>query len=150
LTNASSAVSEGDTRLSLSKASLSPLVLAAAFALVGCGDGSSLPKVSGSVSVDGQLVEKGSISFIPAAGQGPTTGTEILAGKYTSQAPLGEAKVEIRVPKVVGKKKLYDTADSPVQDVMEELLPARYNEKSELRFESKAGRNEKNWELTTR
>jgi len=136
--------------LRFSKVCLSPLVLAAALALAGCGDGSQLPKVSGSVSVDGTPVAKGSISFIPTAGQGPTTGAEILAGKYASQAPLGEAKVEIRVPKVVGKKKLYDTADSPVQDVMEELLPAKYNEKTELRFESKAGRNEKNWELTTR
>lgn len=116
---------------------------------MGCGDGSSLPKVSGSVSVDGQPVDKGSISFIPVVGQGPTTGAEILAGKYTSLAPLGESKVEIRVPRVVGKKKLYDTADSPVQDVMEELLPAKYNEKTDLRFESKLGRNEKNWDLTT-
>jgi hypothetical protein len=35
------------------------------------------------------------------------------SGKFSSEVPIGESKVEIRVPKVVGKKKLYDTPDSP-------------------------------------
>ena len=81
---------------------------------------------------------------------GPTAGTELKEGKFSSQAAIGECKVEIRVPKVVGKKKLYDTPDSPVQDLMEEVLPAKYNEASELRIEIKKGTNEKNWDLKTK
>lgn len=114
---------------------------------VGCGEQSNMARVSGTVSVDGKPVEKGSISFISMDGMSPTAGTTITDGKYSSEAPLGEAKVEIRVPKVVGKKKLYDTPDSPVQEVLAELLPRKYNEDTELRFTAERGKNEKNWEL---
>jgi hypothetical protein len=127
-----------------------PAALAVLLASLGCSSGNDLPEVTGAVSIDGQPVEKGSISFIPADGQGPTTGAEIVAGKYTSQAPLGVSKVEIRVPKVVGKRRLYDTPDSPVQDLMEEVLPEKYNEKTELRFDAQPGKNEKNWDLQTK
>ncbi len=99
---------------------------------------------------EGKPTDKGSISFIPVNGQGPTEGAEIIGGKYKSKASLGECKVEIRVPKIVGKKKLYDTPDSPsVQDVMEEALPAKYNTTKVPSFGSivKKGKNEKNWEL---
>jgi hypothetical protein len=120
------------------------------FVATGCGDGAKLGDVTGTVTIDGAPVEKGSISFFPVDGQGPATGGEIMAGKYESQAPLGNCKVEIRVPKVVGQKKLYDTADSPVQNILEEVLPPKYNETTELRLEVNAGKNDKNWELTTK
>lgn len=115
---------------------------------VGCSEPSNMGKVSGTVSVDGQPVENGSISFISVDGMSPTAGGTIVDGKYTSEAPLSEARVEIRVPKIVGKKKLYDTPDSPVQDIMTELLPRKYNEETELRFTAERGNNEKNWELS--
>lgn len=118
------------------------------FSVAGCGETSNLAQVTGSVSIDGRPVETGSISFIPADGQGPTTGAVIVAGKYTSEAPLGVSKVEIRVPKVVGKKRLYETPDSPVQDLMAEVLPEKYNEKTELRIDAQPGQNEKDWDLT--
>lgn len=95
---------------------VSSWLLASVCALsVGCGEPSNMAQVSGTVSIDGKPVEKGSISFISVDGMSPTAGGIIEAGEYTSQAPLSEAKVEIRVPKVVGKQKLYDTPDSPVQ-----------------------------------
>ncbi len=116
----------------------------------GCGPESNVATISGSISIDGKPTDSGSISFIPVNGEGPTAGSEIKQGKYTSQAAIGECKVEIRVSKVVGKKKLYDTPDSPVQDLMEEILPAKFNEATELRVEVKRGTNEKNWELKTK
>ncbi len=123
------------------------LVVPIALFCAGCGPEPNTGEVTGTVSVEGKPTDKGSISFIPVNGQGPTEGAEIIGGKYKSKASLGECKVEIRVPKIVGKKKLYDTPDSPVQDVMEEALPAKYNESSELRIDVKKGKNEKNWEL---
>ena len=101
--------------------------------IVGCGPESNMTRVSGTVTVDGEVPAQGSIAFIPLDGAAPTTGAVIDQGKYTSEAPLGESKVEIRVAKVVGKKKLYDTPDSPVQEIMQEVLPAKYNESTELR-----------------
>jgi hypothetical protein len=118
--------------------------------ITGCGPESNVGLISGTVSIDGKLPDKGSISFIPVSGKGPTAGTEIKDGKFTSQAAIGECKVEVRVSKVVGKKKLYDTPDSPVQDMMEEILPAKFNEATELRIEIKKGTNTKDWDLKTK
>ena len=47
--------------------------------------------------------------------------------------------------KVVGKKKMYNTPDSPEMPVTAELLPAKYNDKSDRTFDVKRGSNEKNW-----
>ena len=58
--------------------------------------------------------------------------------------------MEVRIPKVVGKKKLYDTPDSPEQEIMEEVLPAKYNEVTELRVDIKKGINTKDFELKTK
>ena len=104
-------------------------------------------EVSGTIIVNGQPAEKGSISFILADGKAQTGG-EIKEGKYSVKVPPGMAKVQIRVPKVTGKKKLYNTPDSPSQDMMEEILPEKYNNKTELLFDVRPGKNEKNWELT--
>ena len=116
----------------------------------GCGPESKMATVTGSVTIDGKPAESGSISFVPVDGMSSTSGASIVDGKFTSEAPIGESKVEIRVPKVVGKKKLYDTPDSPVQNVMEEVLPAKYNESTELRLTAQKGKNEKNFELSTK
>jgi hypothetical protein len=47
----------------------------------------------------------------------------------------------------VGKKKVYDGPDSAVKDVLREGLPARYNEKTELKVDVKPGVNVHNFEL---
>jgi hypothetical protein len=125
------------------------LLLGCLLVLIGCTDNSGLADVSGAVTIDGAPAEEGSISFFPVDGQGQTTGAQITQGRYQSKAPLGESRVEIRVPKAVGQKKLYDTPDSPVQDVFEEVLPEKYNSNSELRLNAQSGRNEKDWNLTT-
>ncbi len=123
---------------------------AALTVLLGCGAGDNMGDVTGTVTVDGAPAEKGSVTFIPADGKGQTAGCEIANGSYSARAPLGTVKVQIRVPKVTGKKKLYNTAESPVQDVLTEVLPAKYNDQTELTLDVKAGKNEKNWELSTK
>ena len=115
----------------------------------GCESEGHKAFVSGEVRVDGVPAEKGAISFIPEDGQSPTTGTEIIAGKYESPCPIGKSKVEIRVPRKIGSRKLYDTPDSPIQDTFEEVLPKKFNELTELRFTAQVGKNEKNWDLST-
>lgn len=117
---------------------------------VGCGPESKMINVSGTVTVDGESAKTGSISFIPVDGMTATTGGVITDGKYSCEAPLGESKVEIRVPKVVGKKKLYDTPDSPEQEILAEVLPEKYNEKTELRFTGVKGKNEHAFDLKTK
>jgi hypothetical protein len=118
--------------------------------LSGCSDNGT-GEVSGTITVDGVPVEKGAISFFPVNQKSPSAGGSIAGGKYVaSNVPVGVAMVQIRVPKVVGKKKLYDTPDSPYRDLLDESLPNKYNDKTELRFDVKPGKNEKNWELSTK
>jgi hypothetical protein len=120
------------------------------WAAAGCSTGPPVAELSGTVSVDGQPPARGAITFIPIDGKGQTAGCEIKDGKYAAKLGVGTFKVEIRVPKVVGRKKLYDTPDSPIQDLLEEVLPARYNSASELKIEVNAGKNEKDWDLKSK
>lgn len=106
--------------------------------------------VSGTVTVDGELPETGYIGFTSTDGKTGPAGAKITNGNYTAELPLGEAKVAIRIPKVVGQQKLYDTPDSPIQDVTEEALPRRYNDETELVYTVVAGESTKDFELSTK
>ena len=116
-------------------------------ALAGCGDNSGLVEVKGKITLDGTPVEKGAITFIPVDGKTRTAGSEIKEGKYLARVAPGTMKVSISAPKVIGKKPLYDVPNSRERDVTEEVLPARYNEETELRLEVKPGGVEKTWDL---
>lgn len=129
---------------------LAACLIVAPFA-VGCGpSGPPMGEVSGTVTIDGQPAQTGSVAFFPTDGVSSTAGGPITEGKYTAKVPLGEAKVEIRVPREVGQKKLYNTPDSPVASVFAETLPPKYNDQSELLYTVEKGRQEKNFELTTK
>jgi hypothetical protein len=120
------------------------------FFFIGCGPESKMATIKGTVTVDGKPPATGSISFAAVDGLTPNTGATITDGKFSSEIPIGESKVEIRVPKVVGRKKLYDTPDSPMQDIMEEVLPPKFNEQTELRFTAKKGENQNDWDLRSK
>jgi hypothetical protein len=123
--------------------------LFALVAVAGCAEPTT-GVVTGTVTVDGSPAKEGSIAFFPVNRKSSTAGAAIIDGKYTATVPLGQAKVEIRVPKVVGQKKLYDTPDSPIKPLMDESLPAKYNDASELTLDVKPGENEQDYDLTTK
>jgi hypothetical protein len=122
----------------------------AVLTLVGCGDdGPATGEVTGTVKVNGQVPAAGSsINFIPADGKSPTAGALIEDGKYAVRVAVGTAKVEIRVPRPVAKPGRKSEGPGPGGDVIEESLPPRYNDETELTFEVKKGKNEKDWDLT--
>jgi hypothetical protein len=125
--------------------------LLAILLMSGCGD-SGMARVTGTVTVDGVPLEKGSISFFPVESNARTTGGEIKAGQYVVQVPVGQMKVCINAAKVVGKKKFYDTPDSRERTLFAEMLPAEYSsvEDTKLRLEVTPGHIEKSFELTTK
>ena len=127
----------------------STILVAALLLAGGCFAPRTTGDVTGTVSIDGVPAADGSIAFFPVDGKSPTSGTTIKDGKYEAEVPLGTVKVQIRVSKVVGQKKLYDTPDSPVQPLMKEILPAKYNDETELTLDVKPGDNEMNFELST-
>ena len=116
--------------------------------VVGC-DGDNSVTVKGAVQFNGVPVAKGSISFVPVDGKTRTAGGAIKDGKYDTRVPVGLMKVFINAPKVVDKKKLYDTPDSPTRPIYVETLPEKYShhDKTELRLEVKPGANVMDWDL---
>lgn len=113
---------------------LSPMVWAAGLGLIvaGCGADANVGQIRGNVSLDGQPLASGLIRFVPVDGQSPTADAPIADGAYSATVPPGDKRVEITSAKVVGKRKAYDTPDSPTIDIITELLPARYNTRTEL------------------
>ena len=116
--------------------------------LSGCGPASAT--VSGTVTVDGKPVERGSITY-SAADEIPGTATsEITGGAYQIKTVVGKKHVMISALKVIGKRKESDAPDSPIVELTEEILPARFNTETQLTFEVKAGANPKDWNLNTK
>jgi hypothetical protein len=127
-------------------------LLAALSLTAGCGDGPPMGEVSGTVKVDGQIPATGSsITFFPADGQSPSAGTLIGEdGRYRVQVPVGTARVEIRVPRPKAKRVAKAQGPGAEGGWIEESLPAKYNDQSELAFEVKGGTNKKDWEVSAK
>lgn len=116
----------------------------------GCTSESGLGTVAGSVTLDGQPLKSGIIRFVPTNGQSATADATVADGKFAAQVPPGEKRIEITAPNVVGEKRMYDTPDSPSVEIVEELLPARYNVESELTLTVAAGDQEPTFELKSK
>lgn len=111
--------------------------------IMGCGE--APPKriaISGTVKLDGQPVERGSINFIPEAGSpNLPAGGEIKAGEYNLTADAGPSagkyRVEIRWSKPTGKKvEMGSPAPKGTMiDEVKEAIPAKYNTQSTLERE---------------
>jgi hypothetical protein len=108
----------------------------------GCSADAKHGAVTGTVSFDGQPLKSGNIRFDPADGRTATADAMITDGKFNATVPPGEKRVSITAPKVLGKKKVYETPDSPTVDLTEEMLPKRYNAQSELKATVKLGNQE--------
>jgi hypothetical protein len=115
----------------------------------GCSTEAVKGTVEGTVTLNSQPLEHGLIRFVPIDGKLQPADATITAGKYTATIPVGDVRVEITSPKVVGQTKMYPTPDSPTVDKIEELLPPKYNVQSELKMSVPKGKTEKPFELTT-
>jgi hypothetical protein len=124
-------------------------VLATAL-ITGCSSESPKGIVKGEVSLDGQPLATGLIHFVPADGKSQTADGTITGGKFSASVPLGDMRVEITAPRVVGKMKMYNTPDSPEVDRVEEAIPPQYNVESKLTVTVVKGEVEKKFDLKSR
>ena len=127
---------------------LGALLLTAAFA--GCSSEKNGGAIKGTVTLDGQPLATGRILFVAVDQGSPSAEAAITAGAFEALVPPGEKRVEIRAPKVTGKKKMYDTPDSPTVDTVVELLPAKYNVNSELTMSVDGTAQEQNFDLKSK
>ena len=115
--------------------------------IAGCG-GTPEGDVSGTVIYDGKPIEQGSISFIPADGNGPSAGGGIKDGKYSaSKVSVGMAKIKITGAKIATKQKMYDDPKADWVMTSTEMLPAKYNDKTELLYDVQPGVQQKDFNL---
>lgn len=100
-------------------------------ALAGCGGQGGVEgyAVSGKVTIDGEPIPQGSVTFIAADGATPTGGGTITDGVYTAPSvPPGEKIVLVLGTKVVGQEpSLAGVPDSAPRDVVETVTPPAYN-----------------------
>ena len=96
------------------------------------------------MTLDGKPIE-GNIQFFPVDGKGQSAGGAFRDGHYEIQSSPGVMRVAINSPKVVGKRKAYDTPESPTIDIVEETLPLRYSDlkASELKTTVELGKKNK-------
>jgi hypothetical protein len=129
-------------------------LLAALF--VGCGGDKGMGHVSGKVTVDGQVPAVGSsITFFPVDGK-QSAGDTLTDGNYSVDVPIGESRVEIRIPRPVVSPTPAVPKQGPGSEgpggggYITESLPAKYNDQSELKLNVVAGKNEKDWEVSAK
>jgi len=126
------------------------LCLSWQLSLPGCARGPATGTVNGEVSLDGQPLTKGHVEFSPVDGQGQTGGALIEEGGFSAEIPVAKMKVAIHSPKVVGKRKAYDTPESPWEDEVAEAIPARYNLHSDLTLDVQPGTQAVRYELKSK
>jgi len=127
------------------------LTLLLSAAVLGCDSGPPMGDIEGVVTVDGTPAAAGAVTFTPADGKLAPAGGEIKDGKYAVRVAVGPCKVELRVPKKIGEKKLYgNDANSPTAPVFEESLPAKYNDKTDQTHDVKPGKATKDWDTKSR
>jgi hypothetical protein len=118
------------------------LLLFALLFLPGCGPRDNKVEIAGKVAYDNQPVQKGTIRFEPADGQGPAEELPIINGEYQKMRVTPGKKIV----RIVGFKKVGEYRptgpESPLMDQLEPYIPARYNEQSTLEREIKPGKQE--------
>lgn len=130
--------------------------------VVGCGPkGPELGSVTGKVTLDGNPVTNGLVTFVPVGGGRPATGKTDENGQYVlvgvdgKGALLGQHQVSVTTVKEAAtvteirsdspeyaKQAVSGSSSSDYNTAkVVEPIPARYNTNTELSFEVKAGSN---------
>jgi hypothetical protein len=124
---------------------------------LGCADSGPLTaEVSGTVRLDGRLIEEGSIQFIPVEGsKGPSAGGIIKDGEYhiprDKGVTVGTNRVELRAFKTAGRKIQDPTAPPGIKtNVRVQAFPPEFNDRSTVVKEVRAGSNVIDFDVNTK
>jgi hypothetical protein len=107
--------------------------LLASALLAGCG-GPSATTVGGTVELDGQPLETGTIQFAATDGQAPSQAAMIAGGRYQTELQRTEYQVQIFSPKPSARAGKIDPNVPGGEPTVEERLPPRYNFQSQLKL----------------
>src|SRR5262245_59125792 len=118
------------------------VAMAAVLLPPGCS-GPPYGDVRGEVTLDGQPVREGVVQFTPVDGSTPTAEALITEGKFSVRVPVTKHRVSISAPKVPpGSSSSPNSKPIDSTWAAEQLIPARYNSRSELTAEVTKGVND--------
>jgi hypothetical protein len=127
------------------------LAVTAGLLVCGCQKGPAIGTVEGEVTLDGKPLKDGRVLFTPIDGQGQTGGATITDGKFKAEMPVAKMKVAINANRIIGRKPVYEgDPKSPMMDIVEELIPPRYNVNTELTLDVKEGSQTVKYELKSK
>lgn len=128
-----------------------PWLLMFALLAVGCGGstGPAARTVSGVVTLDGEPLKAGEIRFRPADGLSSGGAGKIEDGKYSFLSPDDVMRVEILAYREIPGK-FVEPNPGERYPATEQMIPAKYNENSELTAEVQRGQTEFNFELESK
>ena len=101
--------------------------------------------VKGAVTLDGQPVDGGVITFVPADGNSQPEAVQITGGEYSVTMPVGDKRVEIYWAPSGGQAA--DTASQGREQIVQRI-PAKYNAQSTLTHTVTKGEARKDFALT--
>lgn len=111
---------------------LAVMLVLVCLASTGCGS-SGPAKITGAVSLDGEPIEDGRITFEPRDGQGPTAEAVITKGSYAAEVSAGKKVIRVVGMRVVGERPAYaGDPNSPKIKITQNFVPPKFNEQSEL------------------
>ena len=102
----------------------------------GCGS-NGYKEIRGTVTYDGQPVKTGTITLLPPDGKGPTAAAIITDGEYSTKAAFGPKQVKIEAFVIKGTQRY--PGSMMMCDIREQILPERYNTKTELTCDITSG-----------
>jgi len=97
------------------------------------------------IQFDGKPLPSGTVTFIATDNGTTSQQAKINDGMYQAMVPVGEKRVEIHASRIIGKP-------PPEHEIPEkkQYIPARYNQKSELRARVQEGSQlQLNFDLTS-
>ena len=116
-----------------------------------CGCNSKFTEVSGKVALAGLPVSRGMITFLPADAHGPTAAEKIKEGQYSVRIVPGRYKVQILGFRKVGEEHANKgDPGSPMKDILEQIVPERFNVASTLTCEIKPGKQQEDFLLDSK
>jgi hypothetical protein len=133
--------------------SLLILVAVLAASLAGCDSGKKGGSitVSGTVKFNGDPIENGTITFLPADDKGAASSARITNGSYTIQTDPGAKKVSIMAEREVGGEAAEQLRAEGRDGVpTEQYLPPEFNSKTKLEYTVESGGGTKDFELEGR
>jgi len=120
-------------------------LLLLALLLAGCDQGPPKGTVKGTITLDGQPVDGGVITFVPSDGNSQPEAVQITGGEYAVTMPVGDKRVEIYWAPSGGQAA--DTASQGREQIVQRI-PSKYNAQSTLTHTVTKGEARKDFALT--